>query len=158
MAKPNRNRGDNREIEKMSAELVRDEKRGAHRRRRIQALCTHTSSPQHPDVTPNVLPNGKKIWICRKCQRKMDMTAISEDKLKEAIEVIANVCDFIKISSPGSERDQHLNEEVISEIEFKCTAFLMDAYKAAKKASNKANNRGGSAYGGGGSGKSIWTE
>lgn len=157
MAKPNHNRGDNREIAKLNAELIKEEKRGAHRRLRMQALCTHTSSPQHPNVTPKVLDNGKKIWICRNCQRKMDMTTISEEKLREAIDTIANVCDFIKISSPGSDRDQKLNEEVISELEFKATAFLMDAYKAAKKASNKAN-KGGSAYGGGGSGKSIWTE
>lgn len=159
MAKPNRNRGDNREISKMNAEIVKEEKRGAHRRLRLQALCTHTKSPQHPDVVPTNPNNngGKRLWICRHCQRKMDMSMVSEERLKEAIETIANVCDFIKISSTGSEKDQRLNEEVISEIEFKCTAFLMDAFKAAKKQSNK-QSRGGNAYGGGSAGKGVWNE
>lgn len=136
---PRRNGHD---ISKIYTEIVKDEKKTAHRRLRLRSACPHRMDDK-PTLKPNRQPDGRLIFKCQMCGQIIDLHTIPEEELQTAINVIVRACDFIKMTAGNSERDRRLVDEVISEIEFMSQAFMMDAYKAARSHSNKKFNRNG---------------
>lgn len=136
MSKKHRFGDSNKAIAKYSAELNEAEKSISHRRLRAKALCTHTKEPTVPDLTPRREGN-KMTWVCRTCGKVVNLTRISDEDLKAAIETVDQACDMIKLMSQGKESDQKLVESVIADIQLKINAYLFNAYKSALNTSQK---------------------
>lgn len=141
----NRPRRDNAEISKVYQEIVSGEKKIAHRRLKVRALCTHTRSPQVPFMTYKKIHDpktntDKTIWVCRICGQEVDLAGMDEQKLIDAINTVTNAVDFIKIMTNGSERDNKLVTDVLAEIHFRINAYLLNAYRSARNTSTKRTN------------------
>ena len=135
-------RQNGRDITKMYTEIVKDEKKTAHRRLRLRSACPHRMDDK-PTLKPQRQPDGRVIFKCQMCGQMIDLTTIQDGDLQKAIDTIVRACDFIKMTAGTSERDRRLVEEVISEIEFMAQAFMRDAYKAARGHSTKKFNKNG---------------
>ena len=103
--------------------------------------CDHTKKNGDPDLfQSNNRKPGEIKYICRACDKEINLKRIPDDTLKEACKTIENACDLIKLSlNLEREADQKIQEKV-SVLQYRVRNNLEKWYGAALSR-NKGGNR-----------------
>ena len=117
---------------------------------KLQCKCFHcdqNGNPaifKHPSATSEV--TGNPLFVCRICNKYLDIYDVREEDFNEAVDRIDRVCDVIKIrlnvTDRSSESDIKLYNRVWKTQMF-VTGKFRDLFKATKKRNNKKKSSGG---------------
>lgn len=128
----------NRSVQKYMDRLGTTERTLSHRRLKARALCTHTREPQVPVLEPTTnKATGETVWRCKYCGELISLKRLTPEQLDDYVQKTNQICDMIKLMSPGSEKDTELIEKVIASVQLNVNAYLIPAYNAALNVSTR---------------------
>ena len=122
-------------------------------REQAKARCPHTKRGDLDIVPAHNRKPGDLTYVCRCCQKDLDLKKISEQDLRDACDTIDRAIDVIKISLNLESDDDRQKLKRLSKVQFRVRNELVRSYGEALKGKNKGRrgNRGK-----GGNGGSAW--
>lgn len=123
-------------------------------REQTKARCPHTKRGDLDIVPAHNRKPGDLTYLCRCCQKDLDLKKIPEDELRAACDTVDRAIDVIKISlNLESDEDRQILKRM-SKVQFRVRNELVRAYGKALEGKNKG--RRGNRGKGGNNGGSAW--
>ena len=115
-------------------------------REQMKSKCPHTDKNGDLDIVPKQnRQNGELTYVCKRCQKVLNLKKISPDELRHACEVIDNACDVIKLSL-DTQKDVDLDIlKKMGKVQYRVRNEVEKFYDASlkKNKSGKGKGRGG---------------
>ena len=130
-------------IKKRLGEVEKQERSCSKYREELMAKCTHTNKSGHLTITSIHGGNGKElVYRCKQCRKIISIKKITEEELKNAIEILDIAADIIKISADASrEEDQEIIKRT-AKTQYRLRNEFEGYYNAAVKRGNRGAQRG----------------
>jgi hypothetical protein len=116
-------------------------------REQMKSKCPHTDKNGDLDIVPKQnRQNGELTYICKRCQKTLNLKKISPEQLAQACEIVDNACDVIKLSlDTQKEADLEILKR-IGKVQYRVRNEVQKYYDASlkkNKSGGKGKGRGG---------------
>lgn len=135
-----------KQIDAVSKEIVSNEKALEKIRLKMRCNCNHKDAngafaliPPHGNGAKSEFTNAP-LYRCRVCQKQLDLTNISEDEFRKAVNAIDRVCDLIKMKADGGSDEEIKMIKSVSKFQYKLQRLIVDGYSALRKGKKHKNN------------------
>lgn len=147
----------NMNIKKQVQAIQKQQKKLAEMADALKSKCTHTVRGDLDIVPDKSYKQGSLHFICRQCQKKLDLSRIQDDKLQEACDIIDRAIDTIKITIDPNREDDYKILKRMARTQHRVRTTVIPYYNAALKKNSSAGRRGNGRGGRRGNGNSgIW--
>lgn len=144
-------------IKKQAAAIRNQQDKLAKMADALKSKCTHTVRGDLDIVPDQSFKSGSLHFICRQCQKRLDLNKIQEDELKKACDVIDRAIDTIKITIDPNREDDFKILRKMARVQHRVRTIVVPYYNAALKKNSNAGRRGGNNRRKGNGGNSgIW--
>lgn len=140
-------------IKKQVEEATRKKREFEKFQEELKSRCSHTNKGE---LTITKVDPGKakaegfsdadanKIYMCKQCHKYINISALNENDIKHACDVIDRVIDTIKMTADPSREDDSELIKKLGKIQYRVRNDIPNYYKAASKKNGKGRKRNNS--------------
>ncbi len=129
----------------------------AKMKKQLQAKCTHTVRGDLDIAPDRNYKEGSLHFICRQCQKTLDLTRLQDEELEKACNTVDRAIDTIKIALDPNREDDYETLKKMARTQHRVRTMVKPYYDATLKRNARAGRRGNNRRNGRrGGNSSIW--
>lgn len=128
-------------VKKQVQAIKRQQQKLNEMNEKLKTKCTHTVKGDLDIVPDRKFKEGSLHFICRQCEKELNLTKLAEDELKNACSVIDRAIDTIKLQLDPNREDDLLILKKMARTQYRVRGPVQKYYAAALK-KNSRGRRG----------------